>query len=67
MRNWCFIIQPKCRENEKLVIYKQTGHFVISQNKQTWTIKNPKTCKNGYLPNLVLASGHVAHFPAHFP
>ena len=27
----------------------------------------PNGFANGYLPNLVLASGHVAYFPAHFP
>ena len=29
-------------------------------------LKNPKMCKDGYLPNLVITSDHMAHFPARF-
>ena len=45
MRNWFFIIQPKCRENEKLVIYKQTGQFVIQQINKHGRLKIQKRVK----------------------
>ena len=59
MRNWLFIKYPKCEigyllNNQNagkmenwLFIDKLDNWFKI--NKQTWTIKNPKLCKNGYL------------------